>query len=120
VKGVGGGKTRALMEIREECLRREGVLPIVITFKDLANDSHWANKDLSLHFKYAILVVARMASVMFDISLEESRGLLISKLSSLLSKFYPPLSFIQEFVRYIEDRVNLMKKGRQVKNIIVM
>eukprot|EP01041_Mallomonas_annulata_P012482 gene12482-26273_t len=40
VKGMGGGKTRGLEEIRRELLLEEGVLPIAITF-----NSHWEVSD---------------------------------------------------------------------------
>ena len=69
VRGQGGGKTRALEEIRRAILcTRPNVLPIAITFnKDSNSDiDSWGAVETPQLF-YALSLVARMASSFYDI-----------------------------------------------------
>ena len=69
VRGQGGGKTRALEEIRRGILRTNpNVLPIAITFSHHSdcNFDRWNGVEEPILF-YALSLVARMASSFYDI-----------------------------------------------------
>lgn len=75
VRGVGGGKTFAMVHCQKELNKTAGMLPLLITF-----NSEWGTDiDFSLYKEtfspsdparaYALAVISRMASVYFGVSL---------------------------------------------------
>eukprot|EP01041_Mallomonas_annulata_P001575 gene1575-3047_t len=60
VKVTGGGKTRALEEIRRELLLKDNVLPVAITF-----NAYWSVTYM-LDDSYPLSVISRMASMFHD------------------------------------------------------
>ena len=78
MRGMGGGKTRALEEIRYELLALEGVLPLAFTYNsgmELLPKVEFAwSQDYEVNC--AIIVVARMAAVFYGIPLANARALL--------------------------------------------
>jgi hypothetical protein len=122
VRGSGGGKTRTLMEIRDECLRREGVLPIAITFNhawDIWNDSLWTSSTGRARLCYALSVVLRMTSVMFGIFRGDD---LVMQSLHLLDGDHcdAPQDIIRGMLNLLEDKVNEKRGGKYVKQIVVM
>ena len=80
VRGMGGGKTRALEEIRWELLQKPGVLPLAITFNSTMDfnpmELNWGTTPC---ISYAFSVITRLASVLYGISM----GNVISRLKKL-------------------------------------
>ena len=81
VRGMGGGKTRALEEIRRELYFRDGVLALAITFNSdwearrLGFDS-WNNFNVTPAVFYSLSVISRMASMFYEIELGFATALL--------------------------------------------
>ena len=88
VKGMGGGKTRAFEEIRRRLMVREKVLVIGITFNiewsynlEFDNWIEVASKKPSL--SYALSVISRMASILFEKDFREIVNLMREQIDSL-------------------------------------
>eukprot|EP00457_Paulinella_chromatophora_P003010 gb/GEZN01003015.1/.p1 GENE.gb/GEZN01003015.1/~~gb/GEZN01003015.1/.p1 ORF type:complete len:689 (+),score=86.12 gb/GEZN01003015.1/:102-2168(+) len=77
VRGMGGGKTRALEEIRFELLGRPGVLPLAFTFNTTMDfdpaEFMWSSEP---RVCYALSVVARLAAVFYGLPMPSVRKLL--------------------------------------------
>lgn len=78
LRGSGGGKTRAVEELRWELLGMEGVLPLAITYNSamelyLKAEFGWST-DYELN--YAMTVVARLATVFYGVRLPKILPLL--------------------------------------------
>eukprot|EP01041_Mallomonas_annulata_P012561 gene12561-26452_t len=70
VKGMGGGKTRGLEEIRRKLLLEDGVLPLAITFNykwtvDNADDNWSDIVGSSVAGSYSMSIISRMASMFY-------------------------------------------------------
>ena len=72
VRGMGGGKTRALEEIWWSLLGRPGVLPLAITFNCTmeisGDDFRWS---ANARVCYALSVVSRLASVLYGLPMRD-------------------------------------------------
>ena len=101
VRGKGGGKTRALEELRREMMKIEDVLPIAITF-----DSYWSfdNDDKSFdsiksswHF-IELSIVSRIASMVYEINLFDIQKMITQNVNQIsetdIEKLIPSLSLI--------------------------
>ena len=71
VRGSGGGKTRALEELRWELLGMEGVLPLAFTYNSAMELYPKAEFGWSTDYElnYAMTVVARLATVFYGVRL---------------------------------------------------
>eukprot|EP01041_Mallomonas_annulata_P004014 gene4014-7994_t len=119
VKGMGGGKTRGLEEIRRELLLEEGVLSIAITF-----NSHWevcdqfdnwrdivGNDDVA---SYALSMVSRMASMFYDIKLS---AIVRRIIRSLTAEDIDAQSVIHGFIQHMVHKISTY---RHVHTCILM
>ena len=91
VRGQGGGKTRALLEMRKELLETdESSLPIAITFNNksklnLKNHDQW-NMVNNSEAKYALSIVSRLASALFkNLSFDKCVKLMLTENLNLLN-----------------------------------
>jgi hypothetical protein len=78
VKGTGGGKTRALEEIRYELLAKDGVLPLAFTFNSNMNFSPKVEFAWSTDYEvcYALSVVSRLLAVFYGMELANVQSIL--------------------------------------------
>eukprot|EP00299_Pterocystis_sp_00344_P005665 c1729_g1_i1.p1 GENE.c1729_g1_i1~~c1729_g1_i1.p1 ORF type:complete len:660 (+),score=47.26 c1729_g1_i1:33-2012(+) len=103
IRGVGGGKTRCIEEIREHLHTVAGVLPLAITFNihwnlNYAEIDFWKNCGLS---GYAMAVVARMASVLYGLPLSDICFLLSNKIETLQRDIqFKDVAFIVSFIAH--------------------
>ena len=101
VRGQGGGKTRALEEIRRAILcTRPNVLPIAITFNhksDCSFDSWGAVETPQLY--YALSLVARMASSFYDIDFKDVMGILSMRLPAFTFPKHLELKNAEKLIR---------------------
>jgi hypothetical protein len=92
VRGVGGGKTRAMSALHDKLSQQPGVLPILVTFNSLwpATDmqTYGSNPDSVI----ALAVIARMASVTYDINLDYIATMLKSSDAMILREVPGKLS----------------------------
>ena len=113
VRGMGGGKTRALESVRRLMLRRDGVLPLAITFN---NNTHLDNdlwleaaiktgSDDAIRSAYAVSLAARMASAVFGVEYDAVAAHVRSSLPPLSCSSSPKV-MIRDTVRFLVDRVN--------------
>ena len=116
VRGQGGGKTRALEEIRRAILcTRPNVLPIAITFNhksECSFDSWGAVETPQLY--YALSLVARMASSFFDISFAKAGNLLLLSLPALIE--FGVLNFEDLHILMIREFVVIMMEAMSAHN----
>ena len=113
VRGMGGGKTRALESVRRLMLRRDGVLPLAITFNNnthLDNDFWFENaiktgSDDAIRSAYAVSLAARMASAVFGVEYDAVTAHVRSCLPPLSCSSSPKV-MIRDTVRFLVDRVN--------------
>ena len=116
VRGQGGGKTRALEEIRRAILgTRPNVLPIAITFnKDSDSDiDSWGAVETPQLY-YALSLVARMASSFYDISFAKARNLLLLSLPALIE--FGVLNFEDLHILMIREFVVIMMEAMSAHN----
>ena len=101
VRGQGGGKTRALEEIRRAILcTRPNVLPIAITFNhksECSFDSWSAVETPQLY--YALSLVARMASSFYDIDFKDVMGILSMRLPAFTFPKHLELKNAENLIR---------------------
>ena len=121
VRGMGSGKTRCLEEIRRELLQRPGVLPIAITFnngKDIRNDElDWTG---NCHTVFAWMVIARMASALYDKDFPYVCELITKELSRLDTSELSDVgrSLLEEFLRHVVTKAR--SQGREVSDVVVI
>ena len=121
VRGMGSGKTRCLEEIRRELLLRQGVLPIGITFnagRDIIVDELTWGGDYCTSF--ALMVLARCASALYDINLERMRQLMLTALVKLdFTGFnYVGYSLIDMFLRSVVS--NERSRGKRIDYVVII
>eukprot|EP01041_Mallomonas_annulata_P000298 gene298-535_t len=112
VKGMGGGKTRSLEDIRRELLLVDGVLPIAITF-----NSHWSTcnyldnwndiVDKDLISAFALSVVSRMACMFYDIKIRDMVGRLKR---SLPSQDIDPAAVMHGFIHHMVQKLSIYRQ----------
>ena len=91
VTGMGLGKTRALIEIKNEINKKNKSFCLAITFNHfwgyiIAEEGMWNNKlRLPYRFIYAVNIVARIISMNYRISYRDTKKMLSSGISSLSS-----------------------------------
>ena len=121
VRGMGSGKTRCLEEIRRELLKRPGVLPIAITFnngKDIRDDElDWTG---DCHTVFALMVIARMASALYDKDFPFVCELITKELSRLDTSELSDVgrSLLEEFLRHVVTKAR--SQGREVSDVVVI
>jgi hypothetical protein len=122
MRGMGGGKTRTLEEIRRCLFQQKSVFPIAITF-----NSHWIpgyngvgnvihDKCFGVDdpiFFYELAIVSRMASMFFEKDLGEIQSRLRSQLH-LLSR---PIDLIESMVVFM---INRLSNYRRVDYFILL
>jgi hypothetical protein len=111
-RGMGGGKTRSMEEVRRNLMRRKTTLPIAITFNkksEIASDP-WLEQQTcdAYSFKrvYALSVSARMLSVVFGIPYSKTAELIDENLGRLDWKSVDAPTMIQETLKLVLQRVN--------------
>ena len=119
LRGSGGGKTRALEEIRWELLGMEGVLPLAITYNsamelDAEVELAWSANSNKLN--YAMTVVARLAAVFYGKPLDEILDMLLQRAWSGGLKY--PIQLIRAFIRHVVAK--LRQSDMEVKTIVIL
>ena len=121
-RGSGGGKTRALEEIRWELLGMEGVLPLAITCNS-AMSLIRAELKISTNdeINFAMTVVARLAAVFYGMRLPSVRSTL--KTADWKSIFASaeddlPVQLIRAFIRHVVAK--LRQSDMEVKTIVIL
>lgn len=105
VRGQGGGKTRALEEIRKRFMTDTShVLPIMITF------NNWTPFDETTDKSFEVSVVARMAVVLYDKTLDSVYEMFTQNGQGLNG--FEPISLIQGFVLHAMGRVNELRSDQ--------
>ncbi len=107
VRGVGGGKTRAVEEIRHVLETDPTLLCLAVTFNcnlEICQEERdfWENFP-SIKDQYSFSIVSRMAAVLFDISLPDVCDRFRGQIQPLESF---STEFIRRFVVYAVYRVN--------------
>ena len=111
-RGKGGGKTRAMEEVRRYLMRRKTTLPIAITYNSqsaIARDP-WLKQQTcdaySLDRVYALSVSARMLSAVFGVSFSETAELIRKNLGRLDWESVDAPTMIQETLKFVLQRTN--------------
>jgi len=111
-RGMGGGKTRSMEEMRRNLLRRKTILPIAITFNgksDVFSDP-WREENnydaLSVEQVYALSVSARMLSAVFGISFSKTANVIYANFFRLDLKSVDASTMIQETIEFLLLCVN--------------
>ena len=117
LRGSGGGKTRALEEIRWELLGMEGVLPLAITYNS-AMSLIRAELKISTNdeINFAMTVVARLAAVFYGKPLDEILDMLRQRAWSGGLKY--PIQLIRAFIRHVVAK--LRQSDMEVKTIVIL
>ena len=111
VRGSGGGKTRSLEEMQRVLLLEEGVLSIAITFNNLwtydCGKENWIEAKVKCRNLYHLIsVIARMASVVFDVQFGAVKRLFHEELHSLDKSYQTkPDQLLRYFIRYMIERI---------------
>jgi len=109
-RGMGGGKTRALETLRRLLLRRNGVLPLAITFNansPVTLDSWMKDaKHLAIDEAYAVSVAARMVSAVFGVKYSAVAKCFKDNLAQLDLSSSVASDMIRDSVTFLVDRVN--------------
>ena len=121
VRGMGSGKTRCLEEVRRELLKRPGVLPIGITFnagsgfKDYEKD--WGGDSET---SFALMVIARCASALYDIDLGDMCNLIYENLRSFDISGIDSTGYhlIDLFLRYVVS--NERQRGILIEDVVII
>ena len=118
VRGMGSGKTRCLEEVRRELLKRPGVLPIGITF-----NAGSGFKDYEMGWggdcdtSFALMVIVRCASALYDVDLGKMRQLMDRNLRGLEIES-AGYHLIDMFLRYVVS--NERKTGKQIDDVVII
>eukprot|EP00971_Amphidinium_carterae_P338616 6476027-Amphidinium_carterae.1 len=123
LRGVGGGKTRALEEMRWELLDTDAV-PLAITYNSgmpfLDVELTTWSKDYRIN--YALGVVARLASVLYGRDLAEMRGLLRARSTNWgwnMDDDAYPKELIRGFLKHAVAKLKQVR-DRRISGIIVL
>ena len=118
VKGVGSGKSRCLEEVRRELLKRPGVLPIAIAYNDIEDyELKWGD---DYETAFALMTIARFASVVYGKDLDDMRHHIASNLPRLDSTGLSDIahSLLEEYLRHVVTRVR--SQGIEVNDVVVI
>ena len=121
VRGMGSGKTRCLEELRRELLKRPGVLAIGITFNTIKGidieELVWGGNP---KIAFALMVIARLASTLYDKDLDNVRELITNKISMLDKSGSTNVGrdMMEEFLRYVV--ANARSQGKEVNDVVVI
>eukprot|EP00435_Cladocopium_sp_Y103_P069806 s321_g34.t1 len=122
VRGSGGGKTRALEELRWELLG-EGVLPLAFTYNSAMeldfDEFRWSN---SVKLNYGMAVVARLATVFYGVRLPKILSLLDqdADLASML-KMEQDADFPIQLIRgFLSHAVKKLRCRRDIHTVVVL
>eukprot|EP00930_Biecheleria_cincta_P049628 TRINITY_DN34824_c0_g1_i1.p1 TRINITY_DN34824_c0_g1~~TRINITY_DN34824_c0_g1_i1.p1 ORF type:complete len:579 (+),score=110.99 TRINITY_DN34824_c0_g1_i1:30-1739(+) len=120
---MGGGKTRALEEMRYELLDMDRVLPLAYTYNgemelETAVEFGWS---ASYKANYAMTAVARMAAVFYGVSLPEMCKRLGARnwadLTDMAAYDYP-IHLIRGFIAHAIGK--LREHGKEVKTVVIL
>jgi len=127
-RGIGGGKTRSMEEIRRNLLRRQNVLPVGVTFNcetPLGDDS-WLNGVGAKVAKkyYALSVTTRMISSVFGIPYADLVEIVENNLPSL-NLSGDSAKFLREATTFLVNRVNrgralLLRPTEPIKTFVLL
>ena len=114
VRGMGGGKTRALETLRRLLLHRNGVLPLAITFntKTPLDRDYWlkdakkAGSIPEIEKAYAVSLAARMASAVFGMEYDALANRLYANLAQLDLSSSVATDMIRDSMTFLVDCVN--------------
>lgn len=114
LRGSGGGKTRALEELRYQLLGQPGVLPLAITYNSAMvlyprAEFGWSN---NYELNYGMTVVARLATVFYGKPLDEMLDLLLERKWAGGVKY--PLELIRGFL------LHAVRKLEGIHTIVVL
>ena len=122
VKGRGSGKTRCLEEMRRELLRRPAVLAFGVTFNAVQkidyDELEWGSNNHQIAF--ALMVIARCSSALFDINLRKMRNIITEMLPELDTIGVKNIgcSLLKEYFRFVVDKVR--SQGKVVNDVVVI
>eukprot|EP00971_Amphidinium_carterae_P338007 6475142-Amphidinium_carterae.1 len=121
LRGVGGGKTRALEEMRWELLG-EDVLPLAITYNSGMNFTPAAEFSWSTKYEvcYALGVVARLASVLYGQAPERMMQKLTDRSTTwgLDMDYSYPTKLIRGFLQHAIQKVKAVRSD--ISGVIVL
>lgn len=122
LRGIGGGKTRALEEMRRFMLNTDDVLPIAITFNGrwLVNEvlDDWPGA--TVRASYALSLIARMASVLYGISFEAAHDSLLGYVDPFMNTPSFSTNAIRAFVNHTIGAVNKVRGERGAVNYVIV
>jgi len=128
-RGMGGGKTRAMEEIRRNLLRRKSTLPFGITFN---NDSEISSDPwLKSKFRkqilnrkkirdeglYALSVCARVLSATFGVPYSKEKLLIDDNLHRLDWESTDAVTMIRETLKFVTRCVNEAREASSVERV---
>ena len=121
VRGMGSGKSRCSEEVRRALLKRPGVLPIGITFNAGSGfknyEKYWGGDSET---SFALMVIARCASVLYDIHLGKMCKLIHRKLPSFYISGIDSAGYhlIDMFLRYVVS--NERNRGVLIDDVVII
>ena len=123
LRGMGGGKTRALEETRRVLLLKKGVFVLAVTY-----NSKWSVGGLydqwgsdNAPISYALSLISRMASVFYGITFEKAYGMMKKHDSSFPeAELFDAQYLIRSFVNHMADDIHASNKNRQIDKFVLI